>query len=100
MSKEFEVSFQSLTRDIETIRQAINYMQLNLKSMFAELKELDAMWDGDANDAFNKQVQIDDEFMQEVCNNLNKLVAAMEQAKAEYRRSEEAVHSTINALRF
>lgn len=100
MAKEFEVNLSQLRTDIDNARQNLNYIQTNLKSMFAELKELDATWDGEANEAFNVQINTDHEFMQEVCKSLNSLIDSMDNARNEYKKSESNVSSAIRALRF
>lgn len=100
MAKSFEVNLQQLHTDTQNAGQSLKYMQSNLKTMFDELKALDATWDGEANNAFNAQVNADYEFMQQVCKNLSALIKAMESSQNEYRKSEANVSSAIRALRF
>ncbi|MDD6729104.1 MAG: WXG100 family type VII secretion target [Eubacteriales bacterium] len=100
MAQQFEVDLSRLNSDIDNAKRSLDYMTKNLKTMFDELKALDATWDGEANEAFNIQVNSDYEFMQDVCKNLSSLIASMEKAKTEYRKSESNVTAAIRALRF
>ncbi|MDD6619665.1 MAG: WXG100 family type VII secretion target [Eubacteriales bacterium] len=100
MAKEFEVDVQRLGNDVEDARQNLQFLQSNLNKMFSDLQELDTMWDGDANEAFKVQVEVDREFMTDVCKNLKRILDSMDFAKAEYNRSENSVLSAVRSLRF
>ncbi|MBQ7203377.1 MAG: WXG100 family type VII secretion target [Eubacterium sp.] len=100
MAVQFEVNVQQLTHDIERARGCLRYLNNNLNSMFGEIKELDTMWDGTANDAFNIQFNNDYEMMKDVIKNLRKLIESLEFAKSEYIKCENQVGSAIRALKF
>lgn len=100
MATNFEVNLSTLSSDINNARHSLDYIRKNVKGMFNEIKELDAMWDGDANAAFNVQFNSDYEMMLEVCKNIEKLINSMEFAKQEYARCENSVSSAVQAMRF
>ena len=70
------------------------------EKMFDEIKELDSMWDGTANNAFNVQFQNDYEMMQEVCRNLKRLIDSLEFSKREYIKCEQQVDSAVRSMKF
>lgn len=100
MATNFEVNLSNLNSDINNARHSLDYIKKNIKGMFDEIKELDAMWDGDANDAFNVQFNSDYEMMLDVCKNIEKVIASMEFAKQEYTKCENSVSSAVQAMRF
>ena len=100
MAVHFEVDIQRLNHDIERARVCHKFLNDNLNTMFGEIKELDAMWDGQANNAFNIQFNNDYEMMKTVCSNLNKLIESLEYAKAEYLKCEQQVGSAVRSMKF
>lgn len=100
MATSFEVNLSNLNSDINNARHSLDYIEKNIKGMFDEIKELDAMWDGDANDAFNVQFNSDYEMMLDVCKNIEKIIVSMEFAKQEYAKCENSVSSAVRAMKF
>lgn len=99
MAVQFEVNIQKLNSDIDRARGCLKYLNDNLKSMFGEIKELDSMWDGKANEAFNVQFNSDYEMMLDVCKNLQKLIESLEYSKQEYIKCENQVASAIGSMK-
>lgn len=100
MAVHFEVDIQRLNHDIERAKVCLKFLNSNLNSMFGEIKELDAMWDGQANQAFNIQFNNDYEMMKTVCTNLQKLIESLEYARAEYIKCEQQVGSAVRSMKF
>ncbi len=100
MATQFEVDVQRLNTDIERAKGSLNYIKSNLKIMFGEIKELDSMWDGKANNAFNIQFNNDYEMMQSVCKNLESLISALETSRQDYIKCENQVASAIRSMKF
>ena len=100
MATQFEISIQKLNTDIARAKGCVNYINTNLKTMFGEITELDAMWDGTANNAFNIQFKNDYEMMQDVCKNLKRLIESLEFSKQEYIKCEQQVGSAIRSMKF
>lgn len=100
MAVNFEVNLSNLSSDITNARSNLEYIKKNIKGMFDEIRELDAMWDGEANNAFNVQFKSDYEMMQDVCKNIEKILNSMEFAKQEYAKCESSVSSAVRAMKF
>jgi uncharacterized protein YukE len=68
--------------------------------MFDEIRELDTMWDGEANNAFNVQFANDYDMMLEVIKELRALIDSLEFSRNEYVRCENQVSAAINSMKF
>ena len=99
MAVNFEINIQSLNADISRIEGNLNFINNNLKAMFDEIAQLDAMWDGSANEAFNVQFKSDYEMMIQVCKNLKALLESMQNARDTYLKCESNVSSEISKIR-
>lgn len=100
MATNFEINVNKLGSDVGTAKEKLTYIEQNISRMFSEIKELDAMWDGAANNAFNVQFNADYEMMKQVCSDINRLIGSMEYSKNQYQSCESQISSAINALRF
>lgn len=100
MAVNFEVNLDNLNVDINNARHSLEYIKNNIKRMFDEIKELDAMWDGEANESFNIQFNSDYEMMLDVCKNIERNINSMEFAKQEYAKCENSISSAVQALKF
>lgn len=100
MAVNFEVNLTNLNSDINSARQNLSYIENNIKSMFDEIKELDTMWDGEANESFNVQFNSDYQMMLDVCKNIERIISSMEFAKQEYSKCENSVSSAVRAMKF
>lgn len=100
MAADFEISLSNLDRDISNMRSELEFIRKNIKRMFDEIGELDAMWDGEANDAFNVQFHSDYEMMLNVCKNIEKIILSMEFARQEYAKCENSISSAVQGMRF
>lgn len=100
MAVNFEVNLSNLNSDINNAHNSLNYIKKNIKGMYDEIKELDSMWDGEANDAFNVQFNSDYEVMLDVCKNIEAIINSMEFAKQEYTKCEGSISSAVQAMKF
>ena len=88
--------FQS---DISTFEEALKVIESNYKNMFSEIKALDAMWTGQAHDAFAVQFGQDAENMEEVLNYVKELLQDLQFAHKEYTSCERSVNDIVNSMR-
>ena len=95
---EIAVNTSTLAGDIEELRGALSSARTQLEEMFEQIAELDTMWDGPANEEFNRQFGIDYENARNMCQAVESLLACMENARNQYDRYENAVNSVVAAI--
>lgn len=99
MTGYIEINTDILNSDISVIEGHLNTINEKLKGMYDSVGELNTMWKGQANAAFNSQFLKDYESMQALLSNLDKYKNSMLEAKNKYERCENSVHSMVNSLR-
>lgn len=96
---EIAVNTSTLSGDINELRTALSNARKQLKEMFQQVTELDAMWDGPANEEFNRQFRNDYENAGKLCVTIDSLLANMEFARNQYNACENEVNGIISAIR-
>ena len=94
-----EIETNSLTSDIRTMQDEVGEAERQTNQMFEAMAELDQMWDGPANAAFNRQFQIDYERMKSMCSEVRHLISCMEYARDQYDQCEDEVYRAVAAIR-
>lgn len=94
-----EINIRTLDNDIGDMQNEVKALRDEMKQAFNAVTELDSMWNGPANDAFNRAFQQDNEAMEEMCRTIDSLIGFMENARDEYRKCEVAVSSEIDSIR-
>lgn len=94
-----EVDTALLERDRLQMRERLNTVLASLRSIYADVAELDGMWEGPTNAAFNRQFAADREQFEAFCAQVNELIQNLEYAKAEYEKCEAQVQSAVAAVR-
>ncbi len=94
-----EVDTDALSNDIEEIRASIQTADRNLKNMFDEVNEMNAMWKGQANQAYNTQFRMDYAEMAEILEDLKAYAEALKEARNAYNRCEGAVEDIVRSIR-
>lgn len=95
---DITVNTSTLAGDIEELRGALSSARTQLEEMFGQVAELDAMWDGPANQEFNRQFGNDYENAKNLCVTVETLLACMENARSQYDRCESEVNSVVAAI--
>ena len=99
MANKIQVNTQSLGSDANTMNTALTAIRNSMKSVFEAVSELDRMWDGPANEAFNAEFKKDKETMDKQCTSVEKLIECMNSAKKDYEKCENQVQSAVSAIR-
>lgn len=97
-NQEIAVNTDTLAADIGELRTALGEARQALDDMFAQIQELDTMWDGPANEEFNRQFGNDHENAKEMCATVQSLIECMEYAKEEYNNCENQVNGIVSAI--
>ncbi len=98
MSDYIEVDITTLEQDVRELEETLALVRNDMKSMFETVNELDTMWDGLANEAFNRQFAADRNLFEELCDAVNDIIDSMGNAKNAYRKCEAAVKEEIDKI--
>lgn len=93
-----KVDTSTLKNDAAEIRRLTDNAVANLKKMYAGMTELDAMWDGLANQAFMAQFQADQQEFQNICDEIIRLSEDMNAASGKYNNCENQVYATVSSI--
>lgn len=96
--KEITVDTSSLAGDVGELQTALSAVETQLKNMFEQVTELDAMWDGPANDEFNRQFANDYENSKKLCETVRSIIDSMQYAREQYDICENEVNAIISAI--
>ncbi|MCC8151645.1 MAG: WXG100 family type VII secretion target [Lachnospiraceae bacterium] len=94
-----EVDTAKLNSDISELKSNTAQAKSRLQALKAELDELNTMWKGTANAAFQQAANQDYNLMQTMLTTMEELAACMENAKKEYNSCEQSVGSMVNSIR-
>lgn len=96
---EIATNIETMRKDISELEDLLSMARGTIDKVYAEMTQLDAMWDGDANETFNVQVRKDIEFGREVCDTVNEIINCMEYANSEYNKCENEIGNIIASIR-
>ena len=75
--------------------EEMNTVASNIENKISEWQEMDAMWDGTANDSFNQNFQGDLQKFNALTNLMQEYVVAIKTAANNYISGEEEVKSIV-----
>ena len=96
--EEITVDTAALTGDIEELQNALLEVRRQLREMFEQVAELDTMWDGPANQEFNRQFFNDYENSRELCDTVESIIQCMQYAKEQYNICENEVNGIVASI--
>lgn len=96
---EIEIDTGLLARDTVSMDNKISRIEREMEEMFTAVRELDAMWDGPANETFVRMFQQDYETMRSFCRALHTLADCMSQARRTYENRENEAGGVVSAIR-
>lgn len=99
MADEIATKTENMEKDIKELRSLLKRAKETVEQLFGEIKSLDAMWDGAANDAFNIQFMDDYQYSLDVCDSVGELIDCISFAKEEYEKCETEVSDIVHAIR-
>jgi WXG100 family type VII secretion target len=98
MADYIEVNIQTLEQDTKDMESAVKQVRGDMDAMFNSVTELDSMWDGPANTAFNQQFNVDKQVFEELCAAIDGIIDSMKNAKDSYRKCEASVSEEIGKI--
>ena len=88
-----------LSNTINEMNEEVTRLKKSITEIYQEILELDAMWDGPANQVFNAQFEKDRQQFISICNELKKYINELGAANNEYNKCENKVAEIVNAIR-
>lgn len=98
-NQEITINTDSLASDISELERTLATARKMLDDMFSQIQELDAMWEGPANEIFNRQFANDYENAKGLCATVQSLAACMQYAKEQYNSCENQVNGIVSAIK-
>ena len=96
--KEIAVNTSTLTNDIDALQTTLVSARTKLDDMFDQVAELDTMWDGPANEAFNRPFGNDYENAKNLCETIESIIECMKYARDQYNACEMEVNGIVSAI--
>ena len=96
---KFEVDTSQLARTVSKLTTVLQEIEDDKKKMYLDLEALDAMWAGEAHDAFKAQYTIDDQFMRDLLDAIGGMIGDVSEARQEYDLCEEEVKQLASSIR-
>lgn len=97
-SSSIEVSISALATDVIALEQRLRSFCNHMRNAYELVRELDTMWDGEANREFVRQFSLDARACEEISTELEHLIGCMQFAQEEYIRCENQVGECIRAI--
>ncbi len=97
--KEISIDTGILSRDIDQLGILLGRLKKDKEKMIQEIQELNTMWKGPSNQAFNTQFKSDCTSFENLCKTIQEMIQSMEHAKTEYELCDNKVNGLINALK-
>ncbi|MBR1472542.1 MAG: hypothetical protein IJ600_12995 [Lachnospiraceae bacterium] len=99
MSKEIAINTTTLQSDIDKLNQALEQVRKSIDEAYTATFELDKMWDGPANIAFQTAFRKDQNDMEEICKVVESMIRSMSLSKTEYEKCEADVNTIIESIK-
>ena len=99
MNREIAINTTTLQGDIENLTTTLEQVRKAIDEAYVAVRELDKMWDGPANMAFQKSFKEDQRNLEELCDIIEKLIGSMSMSKTEYEKCEADVNTIIDSIR-
>lgn len=94
-----EIDTAQLNADIRELEAETARVRNSLQGLKEEMEELNAMWKGQANMAFRRQVTLDCSLISALLEKMDRLAGCMVYAANEYVRCEQEVRDTVGSIR-
>lgn len=98
MAERIRINTKTLQSDTSVIDKRLKNVVKKIESMQADVTEMNRMWEGEANKAFQKAFQDDIQVMGELCKSIQEIIRYEVNAKAEYDSCENKVASMISSI--
>ena len=95
MSVSIETSTQKMRGEAEEVEQLAGQYNTLQQELFAEGRDLDTTWSGDANQSFNARLKNDEPRFGDLFKVINDYVGAVRESADDYDRTEAQVEQEM-----
>jgi Proteins of 100 residues with WXG. len=99
MADYIKVDAHKMRRDIEALRQLLEEIPQQIDELEGSMAKLSTLWEGQAWDAFQRQVVADIEYLREVYRMGKEYVESFSEAKRIYQDVEIKVDDEVRGLK-
>lgn len=93
-----EIDTSQLKADIRELEAGTAKVKNSLQGLKGEMEELNGMWKGQANMAFQRQVNLDCSLISGLLEKMDRLAGCMAYAANEYVRCEQEVKNVLDDI--
>ena len=97
--REIAVNTATLARDTAQLTTLLARLEKDKAKMVQEIQELNRMWQGPSNQAFNDQFKTDCTSLDNLCRTIREMIGTLENAKREYDQCDNRVNALVSALK-
>ncbi len=94
-----QVDTNRLREETEKLDQCRTDLSAQIKRLYDDVGQLNTMWTGKANAAFNDQFRLDQQTLEEICQALQKFINDMNVAAVEYDRCDREIGELVASVR-
>ena len=94
-----KVNTSSLNQTSRELQAKLDKIRKDIEHISGDMNTLNSMWEGDAHEAFSRQVSDDIGFLNSACENIQHIINFENSAVTEYNRCENQVSDLIAQIR-
>lgn len=98
MAEKIRINTKTLQNDTASIQKYLKQVEKKIQEMKNDVAELNQMWSGEANKAFNQTFQDDIDAILAVCKSMEGIITYEDYAKTEYDNCENKVAAMIASM--
>ena len=97
--QEITVDMSLLKNTVETLNGQLAELTKGMNDIFQDIAEMDRMWDGEANNAFKQQFEIDHQMMNDMFETIRSIIDCYDFAEREYTKCEDEVYGIVHSIK-
>ena len=97
--KYLRVDTRELNKDLDELQRLTVVLNDAEKNMIEQIRQLNSMWTGKANSAFNVQFDIDCSKFEQLRDTIKKYREKLAKARTEYNRCDSKVNDIVNSIK-
>jgi len=92
---QIRVTPEMMNRTAQTVQGLAEQWNVRVKGIIVQVQEMSAMWDGEANDAFNQTFGIDVQYFNQLATLMTEYYTAINNAAIKYVAGEQEVAQIV-----
>ncbi len=93
-----QIDTNRLREETEKLDQCRVDLSAQVKRLYDDVAQLNTMWTGKANAAFNAQFHLDQQTLEEICQALQKFAGDLNTAAVEYDRCDQEIGELVASV--